>query len=183
MAFLANFALFFVFFLPLTLAVGVPFDFYVGRYQPAEEASQLFYWILVGWPLLLSSVLFVPVAHIALAIARRGHWNLDRSALRKFALAAFPLGLLAVHLLFWGTVVFSVPLLATFLIRATQPKSAPMAMSINSVAITFSGSLITDSRSSCISSSRMPSISCLLGVMALVKGRTDSQGIWSDFRG
>ena len=51
MAFLANFALFFVFFLPLTLAVGVPFDFYVGRYQPAEEASQLFYWILLGWPL------------------------------------------------------------------------------------------------------------------------------------
>ena len=116
MAFLANFALFFVVFLPLTLLIGVPFDFYVGRYQPAEEASQLFYWILLGWPLLLPSVLFVPVAHVALGIARRSQWSLDRSALRKFALAAFPLGLLAVHLLFWGTVVFSVPLLVSFLI-------------------------------------------------------------------
>ena len=116
MAFLANFALFFVFFLPLTLLIGVPFDFYVGRYQPAEEASQLFYWILLGWPLFLPSVLFVAVAHIALAIARRGRRNPDPDVLRKIALVAFPLGLLAVHLLLWGTVVFSVPLLASFLI-------------------------------------------------------------------
>ena len=116
MAFLANFSLFFVFFLPVTLLVGLPFDFYVGRYQPAEEASQLFYWITVGWPLLLPSVLFVPVVHLALAFARRASWDLDHEALRKIALVAFPLGLLGAHLLIWGTVVFSVPLLTSFLI-------------------------------------------------------------------
>ena len=116
MALLANFTLFFVFFLPLTLVVGLPFDFYVGRYQTPEEASQLFYWMVVGWPLLVPSVLFIPVAHIALAIARRTQWDLRRSALRKCALAAFPSGLLAVHLLLYGSVVVSAPLLVSYLI-------------------------------------------------------------------
>ncbi len=116
MAFLANFALFFVFFMPLTLVVGALGDFYVGRYQPEEEASQLFYWILVGWPLLLPSALFVPVAHIALALARRGPWELEPDLLRRLAIGVLPVGLLVVHLLFWGTVVFSVPLLISLLI-------------------------------------------------------------------
>ncbi len=116
MAFLANFALFFVLFLPLTLAVAAPFDFYVGRYQPPEEAAQIFYWMFVGWPLLLPSVLFLPVAHIGLAVTRRVYRDLDHSSLRRLALAVFPLGLLGVHLLVWGGVVFSLPLLVSFLI-------------------------------------------------------------------
>jgi hypothetical protein len=116
MAFLANLVLFFVFFMPLTFIVALPGDFYVGRYQPEEEASQLFYWILIGWKFLIPSVLFIPIVHIGLAIARRTSVPLAPESLRRIALVAFPIGLLAVHLYFWGTVVFSVPLLVTFLV-------------------------------------------------------------------
>jgi len=113
-AFLANLGLFFVFFLPLTLLVAIPFDLYVGRYQPAEEATQLFLWMVIGWPLLFPSVLFVPAAHLALAIARRAGWGPNRGTLRKLAVVILPLGLFAFHLWIWGTVVFGAPLLLTF---------------------------------------------------------------------
>jgi hypothetical protein len=115
-ALLANLALFFIFFLPLTLLVAIPFDLYVGRYQPAEEASQLFLWMIIGWPLLFPSVLFVPAAHVALAIARRFGWSPDRGTLRMLAVVILPLGLLWFHLWTWGTVVLGAPLLLTFLV-------------------------------------------------------------------
>jgi len=116
MALFLNLALFFVLFLPLTLLVGLPFDFYLGRFQPAEEARPVIYWLIAGWPLLLPSILFIPVAHLALAIARRRQWAPDAHAMRGVSLVALPMGLLLTHFLFWGTTVLSIPLLVTFLI-------------------------------------------------------------------
>ncbi len=77
MALLANLALFFVFYLPLTFAVGLLGDLYVGRYQPPEESAELFYWIVVGWPLLLPSLLAIPMLHIVLGVVRRWRRTTD----------------------------------------------------------------------------------------------------------
>ena len=116
MALLANLALFFVLFLPLTYLVGWPFDYYVGRYMTPEEAPRVFNWIVMGWKLLLPGVLFVPVAHVALAIARRTLGEPDRQRLRRLVVVVVPLGFLAVHLALWGTAVLGVPLLVSVLI-------------------------------------------------------------------
>ena len=132
MALLANLGLFFAFYLPLTFAVGLPGDFYVGRYQAPEEEAALFYWIVVGWPLILPSVVALPAAHIALAVARRARGDFDRKGLRRIAAVAIPLSFLAVHLWIWGAAVLSVPLLVSILIPGTLlglvvriPRSTP----------------------------------------------------------
>ncbi len=116
MALLTNIALFFLCFLPLTLLVGLPFDFYLGPYQQPGAATQIFVWIVVGWPLLVPTVAFIPVAHIALAVARRTGLDPTPQVCRRVAVVVVPLGLLATHLLFWGTVVLSVRLLLTILL-------------------------------------------------------------------
>ena len=116
MALLANLALFFVVYLPLGFAVGLAGDFWIGRYQSSETGFPLFYWIVVGWPLLVPSLLIVPVAHIALAIGRRLGPEAGAGRLRLLAIAVAPLGFLAVHLGLWGTTVLSGPLLATVLL-------------------------------------------------------------------
>jgi hypothetical protein len=116
MALFANCILFFVLFLPLTLLVGLSFDFYLGRFQPAEEAVPIIYWLVAGWPLLIPSFLFIPVLHIMLATVRRRTWAPDRRGMRMLSLVAFPMGLLLTHFVFWGGTVLSIPLLVTFLI-------------------------------------------------------------------
>ena len=64
--------------------------------------------MVVVWPLLLPSFLWVPVAHILLRISLR---RLERNRVRLFAIVLVPAGLLAVHLSVWGGVVLGPPLL------------------------------------------------------------------------
>lgn len=131
MALLANIGLFFVLYLPVTYLIGLLGGFYVGPTQGRDDSYPFFIWVVVVWPLLLPSFLWVPVAHIALRLARR---RLDRNRLRVLAIALVPTGLLAVHLVLWGGVVLSLPLLIVtivpgalygMLFRVPLPKQAP----------------------------------------------------------
>lgn len=108
MAFLANVALFFVLYLPLTFLIGWIFGWYVGPTQGSEDSYPLFIWIVVVLPLLLPGLLWVPVSHLVLRMSRR---RLDRAALRRLAIVLLPVGFLAVYLLVWRGVVVSLPLL------------------------------------------------------------------------
>ena len=116
MALFVNMLLFFLVYMPLTLLVAWPGDFYVGQYQAAEDALPLVYWILLGWPILFPSLAFVPIADWIMRLLRRFWPGLSRSALRKLSIVIYPTGLLAVHLIIWGTLVFSLPLLVSILV-------------------------------------------------------------------
>ena len=116
MALFSNCLLFFLVFLPLTFLVGAPFDFYLGRYQPPEEASQVMHWLVAGWPLFIPTVLAIPLLHVLLAIVRRRGWVSSPGESRKVFVAAFPIGLLSMHLMFWGDKVFSPQLLICILV-------------------------------------------------------------------
>jgi hypothetical protein len=113
MAFLANCGLFFVVYLPLTFLIGWLFGWYVGPTQGPDDSYPVLLWIVVVWPLLLPSFLWVPPAHIVLRIARR---RLEGAQLRRLAVAVLALGILAVHLLVWGTAVLSLPALVLTLV-------------------------------------------------------------------
>jgi hypothetical protein len=115
-ALFSNCLLFFVVFLPLTFLVGAPFDFYLGRYQPPEEAAQIMHWLVAGWPLFIPTVLAIPLLHVLLAILRRRSWVSSPAESRKVFVAAFPIGLLSMHLMFWGDKVFSPQLLICILV-------------------------------------------------------------------
>ncbi len=108
MALLANMGLFFVFYLPLTYLVGLLGGFYVGPTQGPDDSYPFFVWVVVVWPLLLPSFLWVPIAHFLLRIGLR---RLERNRLRLLAALLVPTGLLAVHLWVWGGVVLSPQLL------------------------------------------------------------------------
>ncbi len=99
MALLANIALFFALFLPLTFLVGLPGGWYVGPAQLDAEAYPLFIWLLGGLQLVLPCLLWVPVAHFTL---RRARTSLGRGGLRRAALVLLPAGFLAVHVLLRG---------------------------------------------------------------------------------
>ena len=116
MALLANLALFFLLYLPLTFAVGLAGDFYVGRYQSPEDAAPFFYWIVVGVQLFIPSVLALPAAHLALGAVRRMAGDFEPRRLRRIAVVAIPLSFLAIHLWVWGAVLVSVPLLVSILL-------------------------------------------------------------------
>ena len=116
MALFVNMLLFLFVYMPLTLLVAWPTDFYVGRYQAAEEALPLLYWIILGWPLLFPSLAFVPVADGIMRLLRRFRPGLTKPALRKLSIVIFPAGLLAAHIITWGTQVFSLPLLVSILV-------------------------------------------------------------------
>ncbi len=115
MAFLANVGLFFVLYMPLTFVIGWLFGFYVGPTQTPDDSFPVLIWIVVVWPLLLPSFLWVPVAHIALRMARRRQW-LDPARLRPLAVFLVPAGLLAVHIGVWRGVVLGLPLLALLIV-------------------------------------------------------------------
>ena len=108
MAFLANIGLFFFFYLPLTYLIGRVGGFYVGPTQGPDDSYPLFVWLVVVWPLLLPSLLWVPFAHI---LARIGLRRLERSRVRLLAVLLVPAGILAVHLGLWGDEVMSPQLL------------------------------------------------------------------------
>ncbi len=108
MALLANMGLFFVLYLPLTYLIGMLGGFYVGPTQGPDDSYPLFIWVVVVWPLLLPSFLWVPIAHILLRIGLR---RLERNRLRLFAVLLVPAGFLVVHLWVWGGVVMSPQLL------------------------------------------------------------------------
>ncbi len=91
MAFLANLGLYFVLFLPLTLALGALTGLYVG---PATGATQvealaasgpsfpIFVWFNILFPRLVPLLLLVPVVHFAhRTSARRGYGRWPSSAL------------------------------------------------------------------------------------------------------
>lgn len=113
MALLANVALFFALFLPLGFLIGWLAGFFVGPEQTAADAYPLFLWTLGVLPLLAPGLAWVPIAHFGLRFAAR---RLDRSQLRRLALVALPLGLLAAHLVAWGTRVLGLPLLVLVVI-------------------------------------------------------------------
>ena len=113
MALLANLALFFVFYLPLTYWIGLPGDFYVGPTQVPENSYPFFIWLVVVGPLLLPSLAWVPVAHVLVRVGLR---RFERNRVRGLAAVLLPAGLLGVHLWVWGDVVLSVPLLVVMII-------------------------------------------------------------------
>lgn len=116
MALLKNLGLFFVVFLPLTLLVGLPGDYYLARHQSPEEATPIFYWMLVGWRVLLPCILFLPLAHLALAVSRRAGWRPDQATLRRVSLVVLPLGMLAMPLWLLGVHYLSVPLVVSVVV-------------------------------------------------------------------
>ena len=113
MALLANMGLFFVLFLPLSYGIGLWGGFYVGPYQGPTDSYPFMIWLIVVSPLLLPSLLWVPIAHLLLRVGRR---RLERDRLRWFAIFLVPAGLFAVHLAAWGGVVLSWPLLTLMVI-------------------------------------------------------------------
>jgi len=111
-----NLALFFVLFLPLTYIVGIPGDYWVGRYQDPDTAPTIYHWMSVGWPLILPSLLWVPVCHVAITILGRARVIRSSPWWRACSLVIWPAGFLAVHVAIYGLIVWSLPLLVTFLL-------------------------------------------------------------------
>ncbi len=112
MALLANTALFFVFYLPLTYLIGLPGGFFVGPTQGPDDSYPFFFWLVVVSPLLLPSLFWVPLAGILLRLGQRRF----EAHLRLFAVFLVPAGLLAVHYGVWGGAVLSLPLLTLTII-------------------------------------------------------------------
>lgn len=110
MTLLRNLAFFVFLFLPLAFATALGGDWLAGPREMPRLAYPMVgfaFWIL---PLLVPSILAVPVLHFGLRFAARtpGH------SLRAVALAATPVALLAVHVAIFGFAFWSVPLLALF---------------------------------------------------------------------
>jgi len=114
MKLLINFVLFFGVFLPLTYVVGVPGNYWVGRYQDPSRAPTIYHWISVGWPLIVPSVLWVPLGHALIASLARCSEIRSPATWRVASLAMWPLGFLGVHLALYGMLLWSIPLLVTF---------------------------------------------------------------------
>jgi hypothetical protein len=124
--FVRNVALFFVLFLPASCATGLSGGWLTGPLPTPRIGYELGLFLVGVMPLLLPSILVVPVLHFAArAFARR---RSPREA-RFFATLATPLALLGVHLVVFGTSLWSVPLVVLFLIpgATASPLGSPEA--------------------------------------------------------
>ena len=113
MTLLRNLALFFVLFLPASCATGLAGGFFTGP-RPTPRIGYELGGFLVGvMPLLLPSLLAVPVLHFAIRA-----WSRRRSPREARWIAALvtPVALLVVHLAVFGAELWSAPLVTLFLI-------------------------------------------------------------------
>ena len=113
MTLLRNLTLFFVLFLPLGFATGLAGGFLEGPMPAARLAYPILVFMVAVVPLLLPSILAVPVLHFAF---RRFTRDSGRSAARWIAALATPVALLAVHLACFGETYLGIPLLALILL-------------------------------------------------------------------
>jgi hypothetical protein len=110
---LRNLALFFVLFLPSSCATGLAGGFFSGPLPTPRIGYELGLFLGGVMPLLLPSVLVVPVLHFAYRA-----WSQRRSPAQTRWVAIFgtPVALLAVHVAIFGVGLWSLQLVALFLI-------------------------------------------------------------------
>ena len=113
MTLVRNLALFFVFFLPLTCVIGMASGLLVGPLPLPRVAYPIQVFVVGVLPLLLPSLLIVPVLHFAYRILLRDR---ARASARWVAVLATPLALLAVHLAWFGVAFLGGPLIVLFLV-------------------------------------------------------------------
>jgi hypothetical protein len=108
-----NLALFFVLFLPASCATGLSGGFFTGPLPTPRIGYELGLFLVGVMPLLLPSVLVVPVLHFVYRA-----WSRRRSPVeaRWAATLATPVALLVVHLTVFGLELWSLQLVALFLI-------------------------------------------------------------------
>ncbi len=113
MTLVRNLALFFVLFLPSSCATGLSAGFFTGPFPTPRIGYEIGLFLVGVMPQLLPSILVVPVLHFAYRA-----WSRRRSPgeARWIAIAATPLALLVAHLAVFGVVLWSLPLVALFLI-------------------------------------------------------------------
>ncbi len=121
MTLVRNLVLFFLLFLPLTCTTGLAAGFLVGPVPPPRVAYEIQVFVTGVLPLLLPSLLAVPVLHFAYRILLRDR---GRAAARWVAALATPVALLAVHLAFFGVTFLGGPLLVLFLVSGAIYGSA-----------------------------------------------------------
>jgi hypothetical protein len=108
-----NLALFFVLFLPASCVTGLIGGFLTGPFPTPRVAYELGTFGIGVMPLLLPSILAVPVLHFGYRAWARG--RSPREA-RWFAAVVTPVALLVVHLAFFGVALWSVPLVTLILV-------------------------------------------------------------------
>ena len=113
MTLLRNLALFFVLFLPASCATGIVGGFFVGPIEAPRLAYPVLLYTVSVLPLLLPSLLAVPVLHFALRYWAR---NPRHSADARLTISVTPLALLGIHLVIFGFAFWSLPLLVLFLL-------------------------------------------------------------------
>jgi hypothetical protein len=108
-----NLALFFVLFLPASCATGLSGGFFAGPLPTPRIGYELGLFLVDVMPLLLPSVLVVPVLHFAYRA-----WSRRRTPAeaRWVATLATPVALLVVHLTVFGVALWSLQLVALFLV-------------------------------------------------------------------
>jgi hypothetical protein len=108
-----NFTLFFVLFLPSSCATGLSGGFFTGPLPTPRIGYELGLFLVAVMPLLLPSILVVPVLHFAYRA-----WSRRRSPAEARWVATFatPVALLVVHLAVFGAELWSPQLVALFLI-------------------------------------------------------------------
>lgn len=113
MRLIRNLALFFVVFLPASCATGLAGGFFTGPLDPPRIAYDIGLYLFRVLPLLLPSVLAVPVLHF---VYRATLLDDPPARARSIAAIATPFALLSVHLAVFGVAFLSTPLLALFAI-------------------------------------------------------------------
>ena len=113
MTLVRNLVLFFVLFLPSSCATGLSGSFFTGPLPTPRIGYELGLFLVGVVPLLLPSILVVPVLHFAYRA-----WSRRRSPAKARFLAtlATPVALLATHLVVFGVGLWSLQLVALFLI-------------------------------------------------------------------
>ncbi len=109
MILLRNLALFFVVFLPASCATGWAAGFLDGPMTAPRlnyPLAQVF--MMDVLPLLLPTLIAVPLLHVAFRYGLRGR---TPATARTVAMIATPIALLVVHMAFYGKVFVGVPLL------------------------------------------------------------------------
>ena len=109
MTLLRNLALFFVLFLPASCVTGVVSGFLSGPMPAPRSGYALMTFVSSVLPLLLPSLLAVPLLHFAY---RRWLRAQPTGRARWLAMLLTPLALLGLHLGFYGDPFWSVPLVA-----------------------------------------------------------------------
>jgi hypothetical protein len=104
--------IFFIFlFLPLTLAIGLVCDFFVGPIEPTRLAYEVQQYYLRVFFVLLPSILAVPFLHFFYKYRAR---HAEEKSVRQLAIAVTPVALLVVHLAIFGGEYWSIPLIVIY---------------------------------------------------------------------